>query len=64
MKTHFLFPNKFKTIGWFMFVPSLITFSVTSIFNIDIDTYLNLKVFAVYADSIGEKPGFFKRDHG
>ena len=60
MKTHFLFPNKYKIIGWILFVPSLLTFIVTSIFNIDIDNYMNIKVFAIYADGIGEKPGFFK----
>ena len=60
MKTHFLFPNKLKTVGWILFIPSLITFMMTSIFNIDIDKYLNIKVFAIYEETIGEKPGFFK----
>ena len=55
MKTHFLFPNKFKTIGWILFIPSLITFVVTSIFNIDIDKYLNIKVFAIYEETMVEK---------
>lgn len=60
MKTHFLFPNRFKIFGWILFIPSLIMFIVTSIFNIDIDKYLNIKVFAIYEETIGEKPGFFK----
>ena len=60
MKTHFLFPNKFKKIGWILFIPSLITFMMTSIFNIDIDKYLKIKVFAIYEETIGEKSGFFK----
>lgn len=60
MKTHFLFPNKFKTIGWVLFVPSLVTFIITSIFSIDIDKYLNIKVFALYEATMGEKPGFFR----
>ena len=60
MKTHFLFPNKFKTIGWVLFIPSLITFFVTSIFSIDIDKYLNIKVFAIYEETMGEKPSFFR----
>lgn len=60
MKTHFLFPNKFKTIGWLLFIPSFLTFVLISIFNIDIDNYLKIKVFAIYEETIGEKPGFFK----
>lgn len=60
MKTHFLFPNRFKIFGWILFIPSLIMFIVTSIFNIDIDKYMNIKVFAIYEETIGEKPGFFK----
>ena len=60
MKTHFLFPNKFKTIGWVLFVPSLVTFILTSIFSIDIDKYLNIKVFAIYEETMGGKPSFFR----
>ena len=60
MKTHFLFPHQYKIIGWILFTPSLLTFIITSILNFDIDKYMNIKVFAIYADSIGEKPGFFK----
>ncbi|WP_445452302.1 hypothetical protein [Flavobacterium sp. 25HG05S-40] len=60
MKTHFLFPNKFKTLGWILFLPSLLTFTITSLFNIDIDQYLKIKVFAIYEETLGERPGFFK----
>jgi L-asparagine transporter-like permease len=60
MKTHFLFPNKFKILGWILFIPSILTFMVASIFKLDIDKYLNIKVFAIYQESIGQKPGFFK----
>lgn len=60
MKTHFLFPNKFKIVGWILFIPSLLTIMATSIFSIDIDKFLKIKVFAIYEETIGEKPGFFK----
>jgi L-asparagine transporter-like permease len=33
---------------------------LASIFKLDIDKYLNIKVFAIYQESIGQKPGFFK----
>ncbi|MEC4003609.1 hypothetical protein OX283_002970 [Flavobacterium sp. SUN052] len=60
MKTHFLFPNKYKTLGWILFTPSLFIFIISSIFSIDLDKYFNIKVFAIYEQSIGEKSGFFK----
>ena len=59
MKNHFLFPNSFKKIGWILFVPSLLIQVITIIFKIDLDEYLNIKVFALYQETLGEKPGFF-----
>lgn len=46
MKTKFLFPNKFKTLGWLLFLPALITSVIISIFEIDIDQKWRIKVFA------------------
>jgi hypothetical protein len=46
MKTHFLFPNKFKKIGWLLFVPSFIASLIISIANLNIDNYWVVKVFA------------------
>ena len=60
MKTQFLFPNKFKNLGWILFIPGLLLFITSSIFPIDLDKYLKIKVFAIYEDTIGQKPGFFK----
>lgn len=60
MKTHFLFPNQFKNIGWLLFVLSVLGTLFISIFNISTHDYLNITVFSIYQDSIGEIPGFFK----
>ncbi|WP_339887075.1 hypothetical protein [uncultured Flavobacterium sp.] len=59
MKTRFLFPNSFKTLGWVLFVPSLLLIISSSIFNTSPDDFLTVDVFAIYQESIGEKPGFF-----
>lgn len=50
MKTHFLFPNQFKIIGWLLFVPSFIFSVLATIFKWSIDQYLEIKVFAIYSD--------------
>lgn len=60
MKTHFLFPNQFKNTGWLLFVLSVLGTLFISVFNISTDDYLNISVFSIYQDSIGEIPGFFK----
>ena len=46
MKTHFLFPNKFKKVGWMLFVPSVIASVYISVANLSIDKYWVVKVFA------------------
>ncbi|WP_353084630.1 hypothetical protein [Flavobacterium sp.] len=60
MKTHFLFPNQFKNTGWLIFVLSVLGTLFISVFNKSTDDYLNITVFSIYQDSIGEIPGFFK----
>ena len=60
MKTHFLFPNKFKNLGWLLFIPSVLATLLISVLNISTDEYLNISVFSIYQESIGEIPGFFK----
>lgn len=52
MKTHFLFPNQLKTLGWILFIPSFIISILSSVFEWKIDDYLNVTVFAVYNDEI------------
>ncbi|WP_338375454.1 hypothetical protein [uncultured Flavobacterium sp.] len=59
MKTRFLFPNSYKTLGWVLFVPSLILIISSSVFNLSLDDYLTIKVFSIYQETIGEVPGFF-----
>jgi hypothetical protein len=51
MKTHFLFPNKFKKIGWILFVPSLLAGLILFISGFDFGDFLKLKVFAFYNDN-------------
>jgi len=56
MKTHFLFPNKFKIVGWILFVPSFILF-VLKILEVlpdgDATSFMKVKTFAIYNE------GFF-----
>lgn len=60
MKTRFLFPNQFKNFGWLLFIPSVLATLIISVLNISTDEYLNISVFSIYQDNIGEIPGFFK----
>ena len=46
MKNLFLFPNKYKKLGWILFMPAFIASLVISIFDINIDNYFVVKVFA------------------
>ncbi len=60
MKTHFLFPNSFKKIGWIIFIPCLLIEFYSIIAKVNLDDFLKVKVFALYEESIGEIPGYFK----
>jgi hypothetical protein len=63
MKTRFLFPNYFKTIGWVIFIPSVLLVILSHIFEFQFDEYLNVKVFAIYNDDFfktGSDSSFFK----
>lgn len=51
MKNLFLFPNKYKILGWILFIPAFIASLVISIFDINIDNYFVVKVFA-FADTL------------
>jgi hypothetical protein len=49
METKFLLPNKFKLIGWILFIP----FSILGLFIIFYDfefEFLNLKVYAIFSE--------------
>ena len=59
MKTRFLFPNKFKTIGWVLFVPSVLITILISVFHINTDEYLNVNVLALFSDELFGKAQYF-----
>lgn len=46
MKTNYLFPNQFKNIGWFLFVPGLILGIIYLIFESDFNLF-DINVFAI-----------------
>jgi len=51
MKTKFLFPNRFKRIGWIILVPSAIL-GILIFFGIVDFKFLEVKVFAIYSGSL------------
>ena len=59
MKTHFLFPNKYKKIGWILFAPSLLTGLILFISGIDFGNYFKMNVFAIYSDQFLSGTKFF-----
>ena len=60
MKTHFLFPNKYKKIGWMLFVPSFIASLVIRMLNINIEeNMLEMRVFAILDSGIMSSNKFF-----
>ena len=59
MKTHFLFPNKFKKLGWILFIPSLLLGSILFISGIDFGNYFKMNVFAIYSDQFLSGTNFF-----
>ena len=60
MKNLFLFPNKYKKLGWILFLPSMLIQITVIAFKINLDDYLNIKVFAISQETLGEKSGFFR----
>jgi hypothetical protein len=55
MKLNYLFPSKYKKIGWILFFPALILGLVTVIFDIEPE-FLDVNVFGVFIDEIiGQK---------
>jgi len=59
MKTRFLFPNRYKKIGWILLIPGIILGIFPIFFNYVIP-FLNLKVIAFYNDNILTGGEFFK----
>ncbi len=58
MKTHYLFPNRFKKIGWLLFISGIILGVVSEISQSDF-AFLNVKVFAIADQAIFGKTVFF-----
>ncbi len=59
MKTNYLFPNRFKKIGWFLFIPGIVIgaiFLITQSDNID---FFNVKVLSIAEQPIFGKTVFF-----
>lgn len=55
MKLNYLFPSKYKKIGWIIFIPTLLFGLFTIIFEYEPEI-LNTKVFGIFIDE------FFKED--
>ena len=49
MKNNFLLPNRFKKIGWIIFVPVVLIFLFLEISKIEI-SFLNIRVFALFSN--------------
>lgn len=60
MKTRFLFPNQFKTLGWIFFIPCLVLSILLSLFDIDTEKYLNVQVAAIYLDEFFGNKQYFQ----
>ncbi|NLJ17562.1 hypothetical protein [Globicatella sulfidifaciens] len=58
MKTNYLFPNRFKKIGWFLFIPGVILGLLFLIFEPDIK-FLNIKVLSIAENAIFGDADFF-----
>lgn len=59
METRFLFPNRFKKIGWVLLIPSVIVGLFTFFTDYHFE-FLDVNVFALYTESFMKPGGFFK----
>ena len=59
MNTHFLFANRYKKIGWILFIPSLILGFVLFFSKYDFDNHFKMNVFALFSDNVLSKPTYF-----
>ncbi|RZJ31575.1 MAG: hypothetical protein EOO48_01645 [Flavobacterium sp.] len=58
MKTHFLFPRRFKVIGWLLFVPAFLAAIYFTITGGSLDSHFTTSVFAVASDEFLGKTHF------
>lgn len=50
MKINYLFPSKYKKVGWFILLPTLIFGMYTVVFDYE-PAFLDIDVFAIFVDS-------------
>ena len=55
MKVNYLFPSKYKKIGWFIFIPTLIFGLYTIIYDYE-PALLDMDVFAIFIDEFFDEP--------
>lgn len=60
MKTNYLLPNKFKKLGWVLFILGILGGIFMYVTDFDSTEVLKMKVLSVYDDQIFGKPSFFK----
>jgi len=58
MKTRFLFPAKFRILGWLIFIPSLAAAAILIFSDYNLDNYLQSSVFAIINSDILAKPQY------
>jgi hypothetical protein len=58
MKTNYLFPHRFKKIGWLLFIPGIILGLVVLIFQSHI-SFFDIKVFSIVNQQIFEDTKYF-----
>lgn len=58
MKTNYLFPNRFKKIGWLLFIPGIILGIVFLIYESDISLF-DISVFAIAEEAILSDTTYF-----
>jgi phosphatidylglycerophosphate synthase len=59
MKPHFLFPNKYKKIGWILFIPSVLFGFVLFFSKYDFNNHFKMNVFALFSDQFFSTPAYF-----
>lgn len=59
MKTHFLFPNYCKRIGWLLFIPALLIATYLTLSGLAIDEMFKTNVLAIANDEFLGKRQFF-----
>jgi hypothetical protein len=61
MNSQFLFPHKFKKVGWILLVLGIVSGLIMQIFEIDSDYFGRSKMLTIYNDGIFVKDsGFLK----